>query len=245
MELIDASGLEDAIALHVHEMLARVFAWHDGTYAFEEEPEGGPGEELTLKLSTGRADSRSGSGGPRPGRGALRPRRHGPRARALERPAAALPEADLVRRRRLRPLSRVDGVTSAREIVQMIPLPAEQTQRSLLGLLSTGVVEYAGVRRPRDASAPARPAPDPAARGARRTGGARPATAHGHATAARGAPAGGGPRSRRRRRRRPAPGPSTRRQRSAAARSSRRGRGSRPAPTSRCSGSRARSARPR
>ena len=51
-------------------------------------------------------------------------------------------------------LSRVDGVTSAREIVQMIPLPAERTQRSLLGLLSTGVVEFAG-RAPSRNAAPA------------------------------------------------------------------------------------------
>jgi tetratricopeptide (TPR) repeat protein len=58
-------------------------------------------------------------------------------------------------------LSRVDGVTSAHEVVQMIPLPADHTERSLLGLLSTGVVEYAGVRRPREASAPAHPAPQP------------------------------------------------------------------------------------
>ena len=69
-------------------------------------------------------------------------------------------------------LSRVDGVTSAREIVQMIPLPAEQTQRSLLGLLSTGVVEYVGVRRratPDGARAPGAraAAAAPAHRGAR------------------------------------------------------------------------------
>ena len=54
----------------------------------------------------------------------------------------------------------------------MIPLPAERTQRSLLGLLSTGVVEFAGVRpsrktapaaggeRPREAAAP-EPPPQP------------------------------------------------------------------------------------
>src|SRR5512139_553310 len=34
MGLIDASGIEDAVALHVHEMLTRVFAWPEGTYAF-------------------------------------------------------------------------------------------------------------------------------------------------------------------------------------------------------------------
>ena len=37
--LLDANGLEDAIALHVHEMLARLFAWPDGLYAFKDEAE--------------------------------------------------------------------------------------------------------------------------------------------------------------------------------------------------------------
>jgi tetratricopeptide (TPR) repeat protein len=158
MGLIDASGLEDAVALHVHEMLARVFAWHDGTHAFEEQAEGGPGEELTLKLSTGELilEAVQAVRDPDVVRYAL-----GDMDRVL-----VLSSDPLLRFQKLTlspadgfVLSRVDGVTSAREIVQMIPLPAEQAQKSLLGLLSTGVVEYVGVRRPRDASAPAHPAP--------------------------------------------------------------------------------------
>jgi DnaJ domain/Tetratricopeptide repeat len=47
-------------------------------------------------------------------------------------------------------LSRVDGTSSAREILQLVPLDPEETERTLLGLLLTGRVEY----RP----APARPA---------------------------------------------------------------------------------------
>ena len=35
--LLDTNGLEDAIALHVHEMLARLFAWPDGVYTFKDE----------------------------------------------------------------------------------------------------------------------------------------------------------------------------------------------------------------
>ena len=157
MGLIDASGLEDAVALHVHEMLTRVFAWPDGTYSFEEEREGEPGGELTLKLSMGELilESVQAIRDPDVVRYAL-----GDMDRVL-----ALSSDPLLRFQKLTlspadgfVLSRVDGVTSAREVVQMIPLPAEQTQKSLLGLLSTGVVEYAGVRRPRDASAPAPPA---------------------------------------------------------------------------------------
>jgi curved DNA-binding protein CbpA len=54
-------------------------------------------------------------------------------------------------------LSRVDGTLSAREVMQLIPLPPEEVQRSLFGLLSTGVVEYL-------LDLPARPAPPPVPR---------------------------------------------------------------------------------
>jgi tetratricopeptide (TPR) repeat protein len=52
----------------------------------------------------------------------------------------------------------VDGVASAREIVRTTLLPSEETQKSLLGLLSTGVIEYAAaVEHPPEA-----PPPEPA-----------------------------------------------------------------------------------
>ena len=169
--LLDASGLEDAVALHVHEMLAKVFSWPDGTYAFEPEPDTAPGGELTLKLSTGDLILEA--------------------VRAIRDPDVvryglgdidrilALSNDPLLRFQRLTlspedgfVLSRVDGVASAWEIVQMIPLPAERTQMSLLGLLSTAVIQYEEARRPRAAapaataappSAPPRPAPPAAA----------------------------------------------------------------------------------
>jgi hypothetical protein len=40
-------------------------------------------------------------------------------------------------------LSRVDGTLSARELVGLIPLPPEETEKSLLGLLCTGSVAFA------------------------------------------------------------------------------------------------------
>ena len=153
LELIDANGLEDAVALHVHEMLAKVFLWHEGSYAFAEEPEAEAGQELTLKLSTGELilEAVQAVRDPDVVRYAL-----GDMDRVL-----ALSSDPLLRFQKLTlspedgfVLSRVDGVTSAREIVQMIPLPAERTQRSLLGLLSTGVVEFVGVR-PSRKTAPA------------------------------------------------------------------------------------------
>lgn len=166
MGTIDASGLENAVATHVHEALTRVFAWPDGTYAFEEEPEGEGGQELTLKVSTGDLilEAVQAVRDPDVVRYAL-----GDMDRVL-----VLSNDPLLRFQKLTlspadgfVLSRVDGVASAREIVQMIPLPSEETQKSLFGLLSTGVIEYAAVvRRARapvaPAPAPVPPAPEPA-----------------------------------------------------------------------------------
>ncbi len=162
--LIDASGLEDAVGLHVHEMLVKVFNWHEGTCSFEEEPDGEPGREITLKLSTGELILEA--------------------VRAVHDPdvvrfslgdlnrVLALSSDPLLRFQKLTlspadgfVLSRVDGLTSAREIVHMIPLPEEQTEKSLLALLSTGAIEYAAARRPAAAEpppAPAEPPPAPA-----------------------------------------------------------------------------------
>jgi curved DNA-binding protein CbpA len=160
MGLIDASGLEDAIALHVHEMLAKVFAWPDGAYAFEEDPETEGDGELTLKLSTGELilEAVQAIRDPDVVRYAL-----GDMDRVL-----VLSSDPLLRFQKLTLspvdaflLSRVDGVTSAREALQLMPLPVEQAQRSLLGLLSTGIVEYAGVRRTHDVNEPAPAAPQP------------------------------------------------------------------------------------
>jgi hypothetical protein len=39
-------------------------------------------------------------------------------------------------------LSRADGSTSARSLIQASALPAEDVERSLMGLLCTGVVRY-------------------------------------------------------------------------------------------------------
>jgi tetratricopeptide (TPR) repeat protein len=148
--LIDRSGLEDAIALHVHEMLAKVFSWDEGTFVFEPEDDA-PGVELTLKLSTGELilEAVQAVKDPDVVRYSLGD---------LDRVLALSPDPLLrFQKLQLSPtdgyvLSRVDGTTSAHEIVQMIPLPAEAVERSLLGLLSTGVIEYvAGTRKPRPA----------------------------------------------------------------------------------------------
>ena len=155
--LIDTNGLEDAIAFHVHEMIARMFVWPDGSYAFEPETEQSSTPEITLKLSTGELilEAVRAVKDPDVVRYAL-----GDIDRLLQ------PSSDpLLRFQKLTlsptdgfALSRVDGTTTAREILQMIPLPVEDTQLSLFGLLSTGVIEY-GEKRKREAA----PHPAPSA----------------------------------------------------------------------------------
>jgi TolA-binding protein len=142
MGLIDERGLEDAVALRVHELLTKVFTWNDGHYRFEVEPEEvvGPGE-LTLKLSTGELILE-----------AVRAIRDPDVVRYLlgDMDRVLAPSSDpILRFQKLGltsndgfVLSRIDGTLSAREVEQLIPLPAEEVRRSLLGLISTGVVGY-------------------------------------------------------------------------------------------------------
>ena len=67
-------------------------------------------------------------------------------------------------------LSRVDGTTPARQVLQLLPLDPEETERTLLGLVLTGRVGY----RAEPAPQAARP-PEPAAAGEASEPGAPPA----------------------------------------------------------------------
>jgi tetratricopeptide (TPR) repeat protein len=67
-------------------------------------------------------------------------------------------------------LSRIDGQLTAREVFQLIPLPAEQIERSLFSLLSTGVVEYRSARAAAAPRAPASAAAPPHPTGASQAG---------------------------------------------------------------------------
>jgi Protein kinase domain/Domain of unknown function (DUF4388) len=134
--------LEDALALHVRETLVKVFTWNDGTYAFEEmETEAPLDREATLKVSTGELILEA--------------------VRCIQDPLAirrALGNLDRIltpstdaffrfQRIALSPsdgyvLSRVDGTLSAREVLLLIPLAPEETERTLFGLLCVGLLEY-------------------------------------------------------------------------------------------------------
>lgn len=169
--LIDEPGLERVLQLHVHTVLSAVFSWSDGSYEFTEAPaiEDAPGE-VGLHASTGDLILEA--------------------TRSVKDPdvvrynlgdidrVLALSSDPLLRFQRiaLTPtdgflLSRIDGTLSAREVMQLIPLPQEDVQRSLFGLLSTGIVEYSQDLPPkaapppaprRQAAAPAPPVPEPA-----------------------------------------------------------------------------------
>ena len=142
-------------------------------------------------------------------------------------------------------LSRIDGATSARQVLQLVPLDPDETERTLLGLLLTGRVEYRQSAPPRPtqkaaaaATSKPRTPEEPAdagqhvrrARGRHAGRGARAGALHRHrgAPAADGSPPGSRARRPRPRRRSGLPaGASTARRSSEGRRSSRSSRGCR------------------
>jgi len=156
--LVDQDRLENAVAAHVHEVLSKVFAWTEGEYEFHEQDENLPQEgEVTLRLSTGDLILEA-------ARGVQDPDVVRYSLGDVDR-VVSLSTDPLLRFQRINlsptdgyVLSRVDGTLSAREVMQLIPLPVEETQKSLFGLLSTGVIEFLPLPpRPRSPVEPARP----------------------------------------------------------------------------------------
>jgi tetratricopeptide (TPR) repeat protein len=163
LRLFNRDQLEDALALHAHETLLRIFeAAAEGSYEFvPDQSEVAPSGEFTLKLSTGEIILE-----------AVR------RVRDPDVVRYSLGDFDRVlvlssdpllrfQRITLSPsdgyiLSRIDGTLSAREVMQLISLPTEDVQRSLFGLLCTGVVEQAaGPPKAPPKAVPLRPRPAP------------------------------------------------------------------------------------
>ncbi len=142
MGLMAKGELEASIRLHVREVLFNVTEMPDVKYSFEE-----LGEDTFLEAEL---QSRV-----EPGEMILEA------ARRIQEPAivsAVLGDIDRVIAPAIHPmlrsqkltltptdgfvLSRVDGTLTAREVFHLIPLPAEDTERSLFALLCTGAVEY-------------------------------------------------------------------------------------------------------
>ncbi len=139
---LDAEGLEDALALHVREVLLTIFSWREGSYSFDEKAaEVFRGYDHPLRLSTGEVilDAVWSISDPDAIRFAL-----GDLGRV---PVPASDPLLRFQRLSLTPtdgfiLSRVDGVITAQEILAMAPVGPEEAQRSLFGLLYTGMVEF-------------------------------------------------------------------------------------------------------
>ncbi|MGE0455408.1 MAG: DUF4388 domain-containing protein [Vicinamibacteria bacterium] len=152
---LDEDRLEDLLALHVREILLKLFTRHEGSYVFQEDESDLPGEDdRQLKLSTGEMILE-----------AVRRVQDEDVVRfALGDPdrILGLSSDPLLRFQKitLTPvdgflLSRVDGTLSAREVIELAPVPAEEAQKSLFGLLSTGTLEYLPLPpKPRPARAP-------------------------------------------------------------------------------------------
>lgn len=162
--ILEQTQLDEALERHLYEQLERSLDGPDGQWLFEERPEARD-EDLTYKLSTGElileaVQRIKDSDLVRFGLGDC-DRVLGPSSDPLLRyqQLKLSPEDGYV-------LSRVDGTLSAREVAQMIPLPAEEVERSLLRLLCTGVIEYLALP-PKKAPA-ARPGSSPSAAGAPR-----------------------------------------------------------------------------
>lgn len=143
--LMSKEQVEAALALHVREVLVKVFGWETGSYSFEEQEAELPGEEdVGQRLSTGEIILEA--------------------VRRIDDPAVvryALGDIDRILAQSTDPLlrfqqitlspvdgfllSRVDGTLSANEVIDLAPVPPEEAEKSLFGLLCTGVVEYLAV----------------------------------------------------------------------------------------------------
>jgi Domain of unknown function (DUF4388) len=164
LDLVDTPALEHALALHIREMLVTALGWDEAALLFEDqELPDAPDEDLTLRCSTAELILE------------LVRRIPGPETvlRGLGQLDRALVAVDnppfRVDRIALCPadgyiLSRADGFTTARTLIRTSPLPAHDVERSLLGLLSTGVVRYLPAPPRPAATSGALPFPGPRAR---------------------------------------------------------------------------------
>jgi hypothetical protein len=138
--LVSLPDLEDALALHIREMLATALQWDQASFLFEDqELPDLPAEDLTLRCSMGEL--------------ILELVRRIPSAESVRKGLGNLDRALAVvanppfRIERMvlsaadgYVMARADGETTVRSAIATAPLPAEAVERSLLGLLCTGIV---------------------------------------------------------------------------------------------------------
>jgi hypothetical protein len=139
--LLHRERLEEAVGLHVRELLFNVLDRTGGSHAFEEAAEGLVEADLTSRLSTAEVIFEATRRVQDP---ELVSRALGDMNRVLVLSSSPLMQSEKLT---LTPtdgfiLSRIDGTLSAREVVSLVPLPSADTERSLFGLLCTGTVDY-------------------------------------------------------------------------------------------------------
>jgi len=141
LRILDEHLLEDALALHVREVLRKAFGWEEGAYAFEEQHVDAPlQEDATLRVFTGELILEA----------ARSVHDMAAVRRALGDPNRLLvPSGDPVLRfqqitlntAESDVLARIDGTRTLRQLTAS--LPPEETERNVLGLLCLGMVEQA------------------------------------------------------------------------------------------------------
>jgi len=143
LRILDEHLLEDALALHVREVMRKAFGWATGAYSFESQPvDARLQADATLKVFTGEvileaarsvkdaAAVRSALGDP----DRLIVLSADPVLR-FQQISLSPAESDV--------LGHVDGTKTLRQLVAAVSLPPEEAERSLLGLLCLGMVEPA------------------------------------------------------------------------------------------------------
>jgi hypothetical protein len=147
--LTTRDDVEQTIASIVRSTLSEVFSWPDGTFEFEECALARVLKaDVALKLSTAELilESVRAVSDPRAIHSAL-----GNTERRLAMsttPVLSVPQSSLSPADAF-VLSRVDGVLTTREIVEIAPLTAAEVERSLFGLLCVGIIEYLPFREER------------------------------------------------------------------------------------------------
>ncbi len=167
---LDRETLDEGVGLHAREILFESAARGGGSVFFEESPPGEPtAEDAASNLSTVELilEAARRVADPAVVRNVL-----GDLDRILRKDEAAfrgLTNIDFTPADGFL-ASQIDGRTSARDVFKLIPLPAENVERSLFSLLCTGVVDYMApvvrtsqtVRIPAPPAAPVEmPAPPP------------------------------------------------------------------------------------
>jgi hypothetical protein len=151
--ILTSERLDEGIALHVRDILFDMVDRSEGHFSFEDIVL--DGADLKAKIVPGQIILEAAR------------RLQAPEVMTkvlgdLDRPLAMSARARIaVQKLTLSPtdgflLSRIDGILTAREIFQIIPLPQEDVERSLFALLCTGMVEYT----PRTSSTRARGTPE-------------------------------------------------------------------------------------